>query len=103
MKHAVALVLQAKKETVVMGKIDRLPEDGKCYGIGMEINAEKTKVLGICRQSSPLQIMTDQKHWENLEYFNYLGSLITNNARCAHKIKLRIATQQEEYSFNQQT
>jgi len=44
--------------------------------------------------------MTDRKQWENLEYFNYLGSLITNDARCAHKLKSRIAIQQEEYSFN---
>jgi len=103
LKYTVALVLLAKKETVVLGKIDRLPEGGRCYGNGMEINMEKTMVIGICRQSSPLQITTDQKQWENSEYFNYLGSLITNDARCTHKIKSRIAIQQEEDSFNQQT
>jgi hypothetical protein len=96
LKYAVALVLPAKKENVVLGKIDRLPEGGRCYGNGMEINVEKTTVIGICRQSSPLQIMTDRKQWENSEYFNYLGSLITNDARFAHKITSRIAIQQEE-------
>jgi hypothetical protein len=70
----------------------------------MEINVEKTMVIGICSQSSPLQIMTDWKQkWENLEYFNYLGTLITNDAICAHKIKSTIAIQQEGDSFNQQT
>jgi len=35
--------------------------------------------------------MTDQKQWENVGYFSYLGSLITNDARCTHEIKSRIA------------
>lgn len=35
--------------------------------------------------------MIDQKQWENVEYFNYLGSLITNDTRCTHEIKFRIA------------
>ena len=96
-------MLLAKKETVVLGKINRLPEVGRCYGNGMEINVEKTMVIGICRQSSPLQIMTVRKQWENSEYFNYLDSLIINDANCAHKIKHRIAIEQEEDSFNQQT
>jgi len=103
LKYVVALVLMAKTETVLLGEIDRLPAVRRCYENGMEINVEKTMVTGICRQSSPLQITTDRKQWENLEYFNYLGSLITNDARYAHKIKSRIAIQQEEDSFNQQT
>ena len=36
--------------------------------------------------------MIDQKQWENVEYLNYLGSLITNDARCTHEIKSIIAT-----------
>jgi hypothetical protein len=34
--------------------------------------------------------MTDQKQPENVEYFNYLGSTITNYARCTREIKSRI-------------
>jgi hypothetical protein len=51
----------------------------------MEINVEKTKVMRISRQSSPLQIMTS-KTMGNVEYLNYLGSLITNDARCHVKL-----------------
>jgi hypothetical protein len=36
--------------------------------------------------------MTDQKQLENVEYFNCLGSVITNAARCTREIKSRIAT-----------
>jgi hypothetical protein len=35
--------------------------------------------------------MIDQKQLENVEYLNYLGSMITNDARCTHEIKSRIA------------
>ena len=45
---------------------------------------EKIKVMKISRKLSPLQIMIDQKRPENVEYFKYLGSLITNYARCRH-------------------
>jgi len=34
--------------------------------------------------------MTDQKQLENVEYFKYLGSIITNDARCTNGIKPRI-------------
>jgi len=45
------------------------------------MNVEKTKVLRISRQSSPVQILIDQKQLENVEYLNYLCSMITKDAR----------------------
>jgi hypothetical protein len=41
--------------------------------------------------STPVQIKIDKKPVENVEEFNYLGSMITNDARCTRKIKARIA------------
>jgi hypothetical protein len=41
--------------------------------------------------------MIDQKHPENEEYFNYLGSMITNDARRTRKIKSRIAKTKAEF------
>jgi hypothetical protein len=35
--------------------------------------------------------MINQKQLENVEYFNYLGSMITNDASCTHEIKSRIS------------
>jgi hypothetical protein len=32
----------------------------------------------------------DKKEQENVEYFNYLVSMITNYAKCTHEIKSRI-------------
>jgi hypothetical protein len=57
----------------------------------MEINVEKkTKRMRISRQPTPLQIKIDEKLVENVEEFNYLDSMITNDARCTHDIKARI-------------
>jgi hypothetical protein len=56
----------------------------------MEMNVEKTKVMRISWQPSPVQIMADQKQLDYMEYLNYLGSMITTHARCTYKIKSRI-------------
>ena len=56
----------------------------------MEINVEQTKVVRILTQTSPLEIMIDQKQRKNAEYFKYLGSMITNDARCTCEIKSKI-------------
>ena len=54
------------------------------------MNVERTKVMRISRQPSPIQVMADQKQPENVEYFDCLGSMITNDARYTREIKSRI-------------
>jgi hypothetical protein len=98
-KYADDLVLLAREEKVLQGMVDRLSEIGRCYG--MELNVETTKVMRISRQPYPTQIMIDQKQLENVEYFNYLGSMITNAARCTREIKSRIAV--AKAAFNKKT
>jgi hypothetical protein len=87
-KYADDLVLLAEEEKVLQGMVDRLIEIGRRYG--KEMNVVKTKVMRIPRQPFPIQIMIDQKQLENMEYFNCLGSMITNDARCTCEIKYRI-------------
>ena len=96
MKPADELVLLAEVEVVLQGLTESLIEIGRCYG--MEINVEKSKVLRISRSPSPIQIMIYQKQMENVEYFNYYGSVVTNDARCTQEIKSRIAM--AEAAFN---
>jgi len=72
------------------GMIDRLIEDGRHYG--MEKNVEKTRIKRISPKPSAVQITVDQKQPNNVEYFNYLVSMITNDARCTREIKSRIFT-----------
>jgi len=69
--------------------IDKLIETGRYYG--MEMNVEKTKVMRISRQPSRVTITIDQKQLENVKYFKYLGSVLTDDARCTCEIKSRIA------------
>jgi hypothetical protein len=52
---------------------------------------EKTETVRISRQPTPLQIKIDKNPVENVKEFNYLGSMITNDARCTREIKARIA------------
>ena len=55
------------------------------------MNVGKIKVMKISREPSTVQIMIDQKQLENVEYLNYLVSMVTNDARRAREIKARIA------------
>jgi hypothetical protein len=57
----------------------------------MEMNVEKTKVMRISRQPSPVTITVDQKQLENAKCFKYLGSMLTEDGRCTCEIKSRIA------------
>jgi hypothetical protein len=59
--------------------------------LGMELNVQKAKVMRLSRQPFPIQITTDQKQWDNAEYFIYLGNMITNDARCTSEVKFKIA------------
>jgi hypothetical protein len=47
--------------------IDKQTETGRCYG--MEVNVEKTKVMRISRQPTPVTIKIDQKQLENFQVF----------------------------------
>ena len=89
MKYADDLVLMAKEETVLQGMIDKLIETGRYYG--MEMNVEKTRVMRISRQPSPVTITIDQKQLENVECFKYSGSMLTDDGKCTCEIKSRIA------------
>ena len=82
-------MLLAKEEKVLQDMIDKLIEIGACYG--MEINVEKTKVMRISRQPFPVKIMLDQKQLDNVEYFKYLGRILTNDGRCTFEIKCEFA------------
>jgi hypothetical protein len=46
--------------------------------------------MRISKEPSSLQIMVAQKQLVNVEYFNYLGSTLTNNTRYILQIKSRI-------------
>jgi hypothetical protein len=57
----------------------------------------------ISRQPSPKQVVIHKKQLKNVEYLNYGGSLITNDARCTEEIKSNIATAKEAFNKKQTT
>ena len=69
--------------------VDKVTEVRRCYG--MEINVEKTEVMRISRQTSPVTITINQTQLESMEFFKYLGSTLTDDGRCTCEIKCRIA------------
>ena len=58
--YADYLVILAKEEMMLQGMTEGLIEYGRFYG--MEINVEKTKVMRISRQPSPIQIKIYKKN-----------------------------------------
>jgi hypothetical protein len=55
----------------------------------------KIRVMNTSRPQFPVQIMVDQKHLYNVEYFKYSGSMTTNGARCIRSIKPRTGMTKE--------
>jgi len=47
--------------------------------------------MRISKQTSLVTIMIHQKQLENVECFQYLGSMLTNDGRCMCEIKFSIA------------
>ena len=64
----------------------------------MKMNVDKTKGMRISKQLSLVQIMTDQKQLESVEYFNYFVSLITKNTRWTSETKSRIFMAKAEFN-----
>jgi hypothetical protein len=87
-KYADDLVLLAKEEKVLQDMIDKLIENGSCYG--MEINVEKNKNNENFKTTIPSKYYDRPKQLENVESFEYLGSILTNDGRCTCEIKCRI-------------
>ena len=64
-------------------------------------NVDKTNVMRISREPPPLQITIQQKQLKNVKVFNYLGSIIINDARSTREIKSKIAV--AKAAFNRKT
>jgi hypothetical protein len=58
-----------------------------CKGIGMEVNAHKTKYMVMSRDQLAARrhsMKTDNSSFESVEEFKYLGTTVTNE-NCIHK------------------
>ena len=44
------------------------------------MNVEKTEVVRISSQASPIQIIREQNQQDNVKYFKYFGDMVGNDA-----------------------
>jgi uncharacterized protein with PIN domain len=58
---------------------------GRFYGMEV-IVGKNTKLMRISRKPTAILITRDQKQLENVEYFDSLSSMITNDASCTREI-----------------
>ena len=57
----------------------------------MEINHDKCKIRVNGESPTPMIYMYD-KQFENVEYFKYLGAMLTNSSNSKNEIRIRLAT-----------
>jgi len=82
-------VLVAETRKALQRMMDKLNESCKVYG--MAINVKKTKVMVVSRTGKEMcSIVLDNKILEQVDRYKYLGSWISEDARCDEEIKARI-------------
>ena len=57
----------------------------------MEMNIDKSQVMRVSRSNESLQIKVNNRELKEVDYFKYLGSVLTRDGCCARKINRRIA------------
>jgi hypothetical protein len=85
-KYADDFGLLVKEEVVLQGMTESIIEIGRWLWNGDECG----KNYGD-ESLKAIQIMLDQKLLGNGDYFSYLGSVITSDARCRREIEFRIS------------
>jgi len=104
LSHLLYISNYCVNETALQVVVDRLIEVGRFYGMEM---TGKSKVIRILKQPFPVHVMIDPKKREDVEYFNFFHSVITNDARCTREIISRISMAKAAFNkkrlFNQRT
>jgi len=68
---------------------------------GMKVNVKKTKTMVISKtEYKTADITVGQHKVEQVKQFKYLGATITDDGRCEHEIKCRIAMAKQSYTKN---
>jgi len=92
------LLAYAYYVTILVGSIHTLKEKAETLvtatrEIGLEVNADKTKYMGVSRDENAGRnhsLRTDNGTFEKVEEFNYLGKTSTNQNSIAGEMKSRL-------------
>ena len=64
----------------------------------MEINIDKSQVMRVSRSNESLQIKVNNRELNEVDHFNYLGSVLTRHGYSTKEIKMRIAIAKEAFN-----
>ena len=86
LRYADDTVLIAKSEKELQGLLDKVVEESKKKGL--TINCKKTECMVMSKRASPsCALKTVGNTIKQVQKFNYLGSLLTENGKCDEKSK----------------
>ena len=93
-----ALIADSKEK--LQNLIDALDKEGKENGLN--INIKKTKVMVVTKDHEPpkIDMNINNQVIEQVDHFNYLGSLVTFEGRCDEEIRRRIILSKYAYNKN---
>ena len=63
----------------------------------MKINVKKRKTMAIANTNKEIKLQIDNIPVEQVKFFNYLGQVITEDARCEKEIRKRIAMAKQKF------
>ena len=78
--------------------MDRLVEVGNRYD--MKVNGTKTKIMRISIKKNKITIIIEGMKLKQVQYFCYLGSIITEDGRCEKEIRCRIGMVKGKFREN---
>src|SRR5881296_1480623 len=100
-RYADDAVLAAYSKQKLQVMLDKLSDTCKNYG--MAINVEKTKVMVVSKRGKiKCQVTLDNKTLEQVSRYKYLGSWISDDAKCVEEIRTRIALAKEAFWKNKE-
>ncbi len=100
-RYADDAVLAAYSKQKLQVMLDKLSET--CNNYGMAINVKKTKVMVVSKRGKiKCQVTLDNKTLEQVSRYKYLGSWISDDAKCVEEIRTRIALAKEAFWKNKE-
>ena len=64
----------------------------------MEINIDKSQVMRVFRSNESLQIKVNNRELKEVDYYKYLGSVLTRDGYCTKEIKMRTVMTKEAFN-----
>ena len=96
-RYADDTMLVATTDEVLQNLLDVVNEKGRKFN--MEMNVQKTKVLVISRdQNTRVNLQLNGQVIEQVKWFKYLGSTITDDGRSQREVSTRIAGAKQAFN-----